>query len=98
MRLRGVERVVCIPDWHLTNAEILYHLPDHPGVLQSFIWQKVDRARASRSCTASWNSGAGTSRTRSTLSALPPSPYGARRSSPMLRATSACTEESFTQD
>jgi uncharacterized protein Usg len=44
MHLRGIERVVRIPDWHLTTAEILYHLPDHPGVLQSFIWQKVDRA------------------------------------------------------
>jgi len=30
--------------WRLTTAEILYHLPDHPGLLQSFIWQKLDRA------------------------------------------------------
>ncbi len=35
---------VRIPDWRLTTAEILYHLPDHPGVLQSFVWQKLDRA------------------------------------------------------
>ncbi len=28
--------------WRLTTAEILYHLPDHPGVLQSFIWQELD--------------------------------------------------------
>lgn len=35
---------VIIPDWRLTTAEILYHMPDHPGVLQSFIWQKLDRA------------------------------------------------------
>ena len=28
----------------LTTAEILYHLPDHPGVLQSFIWQTLDIA------------------------------------------------------
>ena len=26
----------------LTTAEIIYHLPDHPGLLQSFIWQKLD--------------------------------------------------------
>ncbi len=35
-----------IPDWRLTTAEILYHLPDHPAVLQSYLWQKVDRAPA----------------------------------------------------
>lgn len=28
----------------LTTAEILYHMPDHPGVLQSFIWQTDDVA------------------------------------------------------
>ena len=32
------------PDWRLTTAEILYHMPDHPGVLQTFIWQKLDLA------------------------------------------------------
>lgn len=26
------------------TAEILYHLPDHPHVLQSFIWQTLDKA------------------------------------------------------
>jgi len=25
-----------VPDWRLTTAEILYHMPDHPGVLQTF--------------------------------------------------------------
>jgi uncharacterized protein Usg len=28
--------------YRLTTAEILYHMPDHPGVLQSFIWQELD--------------------------------------------------------
>ena len=28
----------------LTTAEIIYHLPDHPDLLQSFIWQKLDAA------------------------------------------------------
>lgn len=28
--------------YRLTTAEILYHLPDHPGLLQSFIWQNYD--------------------------------------------------------
>lgn len=26
----------------LTTAEILYRLPDHPTLLQSFIWQEYD--------------------------------------------------------
>ena len=30
--------------YRLTTAEILYHLPDHPSVLQSFIWQHLDIA------------------------------------------------------
>lgn len=31
-------------DYRLTTAEILYHLPDHPGLLQTFIWQELDIA------------------------------------------------------
>ncbi len=31
-------------DYRLTTAEILYHMPDHPTVLQSFVWQKLDIA------------------------------------------------------
>jgi uncharacterized protein Usg len=31
-------------DYRLTTAEILYHMPDHPGVLQSYIWQNLDLA------------------------------------------------------
>ena len=30
--------------YSLTTAEILYHMPDHPAVLQSFVWQKFDVA------------------------------------------------------
>ena len=30
--------------YSLTTAEILYHMPDHPAVLQSFIWQELDIA------------------------------------------------------
>ncbi|MBL6946203.1 MAG: hypothetical protein ISR47_06175 [Rhodospirillales bacterium] len=26
----------------LTTAEILYHMPDHPDLLQTFIWQHFD--------------------------------------------------------
>lgn len=28
--------------YSLTTAEILYHMPDHPSLLQSFIWQEFD--------------------------------------------------------
>ncbi|MGV8947798.1 MAG: Usg family protein [Candidatus Paracaedibacter sp.] len=31
-----------LEDYRLTTAEIIYHLPDHPDVLQSFIWQDYD--------------------------------------------------------
>ncbi len=30
--------------WPLTTAEILYRLPDHPGLRQACIWQNHDRA------------------------------------------------------
>jgi uncharacterized protein Usg len=33
-------------DYRLTTAEILYHLPDHPGLLQSYVWQDFDLAPA----------------------------------------------------
>ncbi len=28
--------------YRLATAEILYHLPDHPSLLQSFVWQEYD--------------------------------------------------------
>jgi uncharacterized protein Usg len=28
--------------YSLTTAEILYRLPDHPSLLQTFIWQEYD--------------------------------------------------------
>jgi uncharacterized protein Usg len=30
--------------WSLTTAEILYRMPDHRGILQSFLWQDYDIA------------------------------------------------------
>ena len=29
-------------DYRLTTAEILYHLPDHPSLLQTYVWQDLD--------------------------------------------------------
>ena len=42
--LRKPDCFVRIPDWRLTTAEILYRMPDHPALLQTFIWQKLDCA------------------------------------------------------
>jgi uncharacterized protein Usg len=33
-----------LKDYRMTTAEILYHMPDHPGILQTFIWQDLDIA------------------------------------------------------
>ena len=30
--------------WSLTTAEILYRMPDHRHILQSFVWQDLDLA------------------------------------------------------
>ncbi|MDX2200389.1 MAG: Usg family protein [Phycisphaerae bacterium] len=30
--------------WRLTTAEVLYYMPDHPKLLQSFVWQTLDLA------------------------------------------------------
>ena len=33
-----------LKDYRMTLAEILYHMPDHPSLLQAFIWQDLDIA------------------------------------------------------
>ncbi len=33
-----------IRSYNLTTAEILYRLPDHPAVLQTYLWQDLDIA------------------------------------------------------
>ncbi|MEM9206406.1 MAG: usg protein [Pseudomonadota bacterium] len=33
-----------IKGYGLTTAKILYHYPDYPGVLQTFVWQDYDNA------------------------------------------------------
>jgi uncharacterized protein Usg len=46
-----IETIKASPDfikqlagYGLATARILYHLPDHPGLLQSYIWQDYDLA------------------------------------------------------
>ncbi len=31
-----------LTEYRLTTAEILYHLPDHPTLLQTYVWQEYD--------------------------------------------------------
>jgi len=33
-----------IAGYRLTTAQILYHMPDHPRLLQEFVWQHLDIA------------------------------------------------------
>jgi uncharacterized protein Usg len=39
-----LERATVLKDYRLTTAEILYHLPDFPALLQTYVWQGVDTA------------------------------------------------------
>jgi len=46
MMLRPANRSLALQlqGYRLTTAKILYHLPDHPSLLQTFIWQQLDLA------------------------------------------------------
>jgi uncharacterized protein Usg len=41
-RVSALERQ--LNGYRLTTAEIIYHMPDHPHLLQSFTWQQLDLA------------------------------------------------------
>ncbi len=41
---RETEMALQLQGYRLATAEILYHMPDHPGLLQAFIWQHYDLA------------------------------------------------------
>ena len=38
----GAETRVLLEGYSLTTAEILYRMPDHPVLLQSYVWQDYD--------------------------------------------------------
>ena len=38
------ELTLRLAGWRLATAEVLYYLPDHPSLLQSFVWQTLDLA------------------------------------------------------
>ena len=40
--MREIERQ--LQGYRLTTAEIIYRLPDHPDLLQTYIWQQLDLA------------------------------------------------------
>ena len=42
--MQNQELSLRLKGWRLATAEVLYYLPDHPSLLQSFIWQTLDLA------------------------------------------------------
>ena len=40
----NAEMELMLKGYGLTTAQILYRMPDHPGLLQTFIWQHYDLA------------------------------------------------------
>ena len=42
--MHNQEMALRLKGWRLATAEVLYYLPDHPSLLQSFIWQTLDLA------------------------------------------------------
>ena len=38
------EMELMLKGYGITTAQILYHMPDHPHVLQTFVWQHYDLA------------------------------------------------------
>lgn len=41
---RPRELELMLRDYRLATAEITYHLPDHPALLQVYVWQDYDLA------------------------------------------------------
>lgn len=42
--MRTDELSLRLDGWRLATAEVLYYLPDHPKLLQTFVWQTLDLA------------------------------------------------------
>ena len=58
--------VAQLNNYRITTAEILYWMPDHKHVLQSFVWQNLDLAPAFPPSPSSSISGNAISTARST--------------------------------
>ena len=57
-----------IQGFGLTTANILYRMPDHPAVLQSYLWQNHDLHPHFPELTSFWISGGANSKARCTRS------------------------------
>ncbi|HEX8233622.1 MAG TPA: protein usg [Caulobacteraceae bacterium] len=44
MRIPDPDFTARLEGRRLTTAEVLYYIPDHPSLLQSFLWQTLDVA------------------------------------------------------
>ena len=44
MTLSGSSLALQLQSYRLTTAHILYRMPDHPALLQEYIWQDLDLA------------------------------------------------------
>jgi uncharacterized protein Usg len=44
IEMRAKELELMLKGWSLTTAEIMYRMPDHRDLLQTFIWQEYDLA------------------------------------------------------
>jgi len=42
--MQSEELKLRLEGWSLATAEVLYYMPDHPALLQSFVWQTLDLA------------------------------------------------------
>jgi uncharacterized protein Usg len=40
----AVDLTLRLQGWRLATAEVLYYMPDHPALLQAFVWQTLDLA------------------------------------------------------
>lgn len=38
------ELTLRLQGWRMATAEVLYYMPDHPALLQTFVWQTLDLA------------------------------------------------------
>lgn len=38
------ELALRLQGWRMATAEVVYYMPDHPSLLQSFVWQTLDLA------------------------------------------------------
>lgn len=42
--MRSSDLSLQLQGWRLTTVDVLYYIPDHPALLQSFVWQTLDLA------------------------------------------------------